>query len=74
MATIAGVALPTISMGFRSSILIDQLIRDEIARCSLDWTGSGRWEGTPDDSPVDSRRFLSSIVRILSAHEERSLS
>ena len=74
MATIAGVALPTISMGFRSSILIDQLIRDEIARCSLDWAGSGSWEGSPDDSPVDSLRILSPIVRILSAHVERSLS
>ena len=74
MATIAGVALPTVSMGFRSSILIDHRIRHEIARCSLDWMVAGKWEGSPDDSPGDSRRSPSSIVRILSAHEERPLS
>ena len=74
MATIAGVALPTVSMGFRISILIDQRIRDEIARFSDDLTGLGNSQISPIDFPGDSLRILSSIEIILSAHDERSLS
>ena len=52
IATNAGVTLPTVSMGFRTSIFTDHLTNDEIGVCSSLSPDCGKSHISPNDFPV----------------------
>ena len=67
-ATSAGVARPVVSTGLRISILIAQRTNEPCVLGLANWLGSGSLEGSPSQGPVDSSKWPSPTLTILSAH------